>query len=312
MLARASPFFAVALLLAGCAADPFRAAPTAAHRGPVELDDTPFFPQEDYQCGPAALATVLARSGVSVQPRELVPKVYLPERGGSLQPELLAASRDHGRLPYVITPDFPALLAEVEGGRPVLVLQNLGVSLIPAWHYAVVVGFSPEDSAIVLRSGVERRRVTDAGVFLRTWKRGGNWGVVLLGPGELPAAPDRTRFLKAAAAAESAGHLGLAADAYRAAVARWPESRLASFGLGNAAYASGDLAEAERWYRRSLALAPGDPATLNNLAALAAEQGRCAEGARLIESAATRADLAAPLAASIAATRAEVAACAGD
>ena len=55
---------------------------------PVELTTVPFFPQEEYQCGPAALATVLTWTGVNVTPAELAPQVYLPERQGSLQLEI--------------------------------------------------------------------------------------------------------------------------------------------------------------------------------------------------------------------------------
>ncbi|HZD53601.1 MAG TPA: PA2778 family cysteine peptidase [Woeseiaceae bacterium] len=309
MFSRAFVFVLAALVLGGCAGDPFRSPATAAYRSPVELEDTPFFPQEDYQCGPAALATVLARSGVDVRPDELVPRVYLPGRHGSLQSELLAASRSYGRLPYVLAPELPALLAEVQAGRPVLVLQNLGVSAIPVWHYAVVVGFSPDDGEIVLRSGTDRRRVTDAGLFVKTWRRGSYWGVVLLRPGELPARPDQNRFLKAAAAAESAGFLPLAEASYRAAVARWPDSHLTALGLGNVAYAGGDLARAERWYRRALELEPRDAATLNNLAVVVAEQGRCGEGSRLVDRAMALTDVDAATAARIAETRAEIAAC---
>ena len=64
----------------------------------VELAGVPFFPQDDYQCGPAALATVLAHSGVRVTPEALVPQVYLPARHGSLQVEMLAAARRHDRV----------------------------------------------------------------------------------------------------------------------------------------------------------------------------------------------------------------------
>ena len=62
----------------------------------LELDSAPFFPQKDYQCGPASLATVMAYSGISVTPDDLVSKVYLPNRGGSLQVEMLAAPRSYG------------------------------------------------------------------------------------------------------------------------------------------------------------------------------------------------------------------------
>src|SRR5437868_2835012 len=39
----------------------------------LELTQVPFFPQDEYQCGPAALATALSASGVKITPQELVP-----------------------------------------------------------------------------------------------------------------------------------------------------------------------------------------------------------------------------------------------
>ena len=271
-------------LAGGCATDPFATAGLPGTEA-VELAETPFFPQEDYQCGPAALATLLVDAGVSVQPEALVPRIWLPGRRGSLQAEMLAASREYGRLPYVLPPAFPALLAEVAAGRPVLVLQNLGIRLLPAWHYAVVVGYRPAAREIVLRSGTDERRVTDAGVFARTWKRGENWALVLLRPGEMPAQADSRRYLAAAAAAESAGQLALAAAAYRTAAERWPDDPIAWLGRGNTAYAAGDAGRAEAMYRRSLELAPGSPAVLHNLAVTVAEAGRCAEARALLEAA---------------------------
>jgi hypothetical protein len=60
---------------------------------PIELADTPFFPQEALQCGPAALATVLGAAGVAAHPDALAREVYTPGLGGSLQLELVAAAR---------------------------------------------------------------------------------------------------------------------------------------------------------------------------------------------------------------------------
>lgn len=299
-----------AILLAGCAANPFDALPPRAHAAPMELTRTPFFPQEDYQCGPAALATVLTGTGVRVAPDDLVPLVYVPGRRGSFQAEIVAATRRHDRLPYIIAPEFAALLSEVESGRPVLVLQNLGIALIPAWHYAVVVGFSPDEGEVILRSGTDRRRITAASVFARTWKRSGNWGMVALRPGELPGGSDPDRYLEAAAAVEAAGRYDLAAPAYAAAVEKWPASAIAWLGLGNAAYHRGELDQAERGYRRALQLQPGNAAARNNLAAAVLEQGRCDEAARLMEAGNPAPGADAALAAALAATRADITACA--
>ena len=88
------------LLLTGCAATPqtdrlVDSIPESLVK-PVELTQVPFFPQEQYQCGPAALATLLSFQGQNVDLNELTRQIYIPERKGSLQLELITASRSHG------------------------------------------------------------------------------------------------------------------------------------------------------------------------------------------------------------------------
>ncbi|MCO4757980.1 MAG: hypothetical protein KC477_08145, partial [Oceanospirillaceae bacterium] len=91
------------LFLAGCSSKGvWREQASNLHQLPtsVELKDTPFFPQTKYHCGPAALATLLSATGVDTVPDELTPHVYLPERKGSLQVDLVATTRRFQRLPY--------------------------------------------------------------------------------------------------------------------------------------------------------------------------------------------------------------------
>ena len=240
---------------------------------------------------------------------ELVPLVWLPARRGSLQPELLAASRTFGRIPYVIAPDFAVLLGEVAAGRPVLVLQNLGIESLPQWHYAVVVGFSPVDGELILRSGEDRRRVMAAKLFMRTWARSGRWGMIALSPGELPATGDDARYLAAVAAMEATGHLDEAMAGYEAALSRWPDSSLAYLGLGNSLLQSGEAAAAVDRYRRALALAPDDLAVLNNLASVLADQGACHEAAGFLGRAERLAPADSPLLDALADTAREIAGC---
>jgi predicted double-glycine peptidase len=163
-----------ALAVAGCAGAPQLPPTTQA----VELATVPFFAQTEYQCGPAALATVLAHAGANVDAESLVPEVYVEGLKGSLQPELLGATRRHGFIPYVLEPDASALVAELGARRPVLVLQNLGLPRVPVWHYAVVVGVDGDN--VILRSGTEQRRIERAARFLRSWQRGSGWAFVAL------------------------------------------------------------------------------------------------------------------------------------
>ncbi len=276
-------FISSILLLSGCATTPqlerLRAKPPALPES-VELAAVSFFPQEAYQCGPAALATVLNWSGAKTTPEALAPQVYLPARQGSLQDELLGAARRAGRIPYVLKPEFEVLLAEVAAGHPVLVLQNLGLSWYPKWHYAVVVGYDLAQEQLVLRSGTRERRLTPFAVFERTWRRGQHWAVVTMAPEELPTTAEEFTYLRAIATLEQLNRWHDVGIAYEKALSRWPQSQLAQLGLGNSRYALGGVREAERIFRRITQEHPDSAPAFNNLAQTLADQRRWQEARR--------------------------------
>ena len=274
---------ALLVSLAGCASIPEQVRELPHDGVRVELADTPFHPQSRYQCGPAALTTVLQASGADVELDDIVAKVYIPGRQGSLQLEMLAATRTSGRLPYRIDGTLSALFAELEAGRPVVILQNLGVASIPRWHYAVVIGIDGDRERIILRSGQERRRETPIDVFLRTWSRGDFWGLVTLRPSELPENVDRARYFNTVVGLEQTGQSAAAALAWQAAVERWPGDTTARFGLGNALLAQGRLPAAEAQYRQLISMAPGLIVAYNNLALALARQQRHAEALQTID-----------------------------
>ncbi len=271
----------------------------------LELRGTPFFPQEDYQCGPAALATVLRASGVETDPATLAPQVFLPGRRGSLQAELIGATRRHGRLAYPLPGTGQALLAELAEGRPVLLLQNLGVARLPVWHYAVLVGYDASRNVAVLRSGRHERLEMRWQLFARSWDRAGRWAITTLPPGVMPAAADAMRYLDAAAGLEAAGQAHEAGTAYAAATARWPDEPFAWLGRGNVAHAGGDLEAAVDAYARAATLAPGNAAIRNNLGQALADAGCITESrAQLARAVALAAD--SGLAPTVEATRARI------
>jgi hypothetical protein len=273
----------VFVLAAACSSTPHVAQIAGARALPshVELEQTPFHPQTEHACGPAALATLLGAAGEAETPEALAREVFLPGREGAVQPEMAASLRAHGLLPYPISPDLDAVMAEVAAGRPVLVLQKLGFGPWPSWHYAVVVGYDTASGHFVLRSGTERRQSLRAAAFEATWGRADHWGLVALQPGTLPTDPDVTRYMGAAAGLEATGHLDDAARAYRAAAQHWPDEPLPWLGLANTAAYQKDWVAAELTYRRVLALEPGQAVAWNNRAEALRQLG-CLDAARRV------------------------------
>lgn len=257
-------------LLAGCAATPqtrtLLATPPASLVRAAELATTPFWPQERYQCGPAALATVLGANGLAVEPEQLVGEVYVPALQGTLPAEMAGAARRHGMLAYRLAPSLRDLLGEVAAGHPVLVLQNLGMDWLARWHFAVVVGYNLDKDEIILRSGTTRRWVTPLSVFERTWSRGDYWALVVLPAGDIPVSADALAYLQAVHDLENAGQSAAALPAYRAAAKRWPDQAAVWLALGNNRYASVDYEGAQTAFRTATRLAPGDARGWNNLA----------------------------------------------
>jgi len=252
------------LFLAGCSHHP-KLVTDFSQPNSIELTTTPFFPQEKYQCGPAALATLLVSTDVVTLPDLLVDQVYIPGRQGSLQLEMVATTRQHGRIPYIIEPTLSAIAAEIDAKRAVLVLQNLGLQSLPAYHYAVVIGVTDREE-FILRSGTTERHIMNKKAFWNSWQKAGSWAMVALKPGELPADGNLEQYVRAIAAAEESGNLQLAEKSYIALLQNHPENRTALFGLANTMFGQKQYRAAARFYKQLLDQEPENPVVINNLA----------------------------------------------
>lgn len=266
-----------ALLLAGCASleQPALTYPSDLPTR-VELVDTPFFADDSHYCGPAALATSLSAAGFPTRPEALIDQVFLPGRQGSLQIEMLSGARRQGAVATMISDSLQALFREIAAGHPVVVLQNLGLSWAPSWHYAVAVGYDMQAETLLLRSGPMKRQELSLRTFMHTWNRSERWAFVASQPDRLPVTATQAETVKALVAFERNASAPAAARAYRTGLARWPNNSTLAMGLGNALYANGDQNGAEAVFRQvvdSHHLA----AAYNNLARLLLERGNTAE-----------------------------------
>jgi len=231
----------------------------------IELTTVPFFPQEEYQCGPAALAALLVSSDVVTMPDLLSPALYIPKRKGTLQLEIIASIRSFNRIPYQLQPEVDDIIGELRAGRPVLVLQNLGLNIWPIYHYAVVVGVL-RNGSLILRSGNTERLIMDRDTFLKTWEKAGQWATVALKGNELPADHDIARYLSAVSRIEAIGNVRLAEECYKTVLAHHPYNDLAIFGLANTMFAQNNFTAAATFYSYLLRRNPDRAEAANNLA----------------------------------------------
>jgi len=292
------PALMLAAALCGCAALP----PAPGDRA-IQLVGIPAYAQDELQCGPAALASALNASGVEATPETLKPDLFIPGRQGSLQIELLAQTRVRERLPMILPPQESALVDALHDGQPPLLLLNLGVRSYPVWHYAVLVGYDPEQGYLLNDGKAEPSRYSRRS-FLRRWDWAGRWAMSVHAPDRIPQHAIAERWIAAAAPFEKSSP-AIAETAYRAAVQRWPDNALVQAAWGAQRYGAGALPEAVAALRKAVSLEPGNVAYANNLASLELARGCPAAGLAVLN----RIDpsLASPAnAAALRATRAEI------
>ena len=253
--ARFAGVFLILLLLSGCARNPVLLQSTYQALPPhAEITSVPFYAQTEFQCGPATLAMVLNHQDIETDVEQLIPQVFLPERDGSVQPEMLATVRRYEQLAYPIRGTMDALLGHLAAGDPVVVMQNLSLPIYPMWHYAVAIGYDLPNETLILRSGEVERHTMSFSRFDATWARTERWGFVVAAPGTLPAGITARNALEAISAYEESHGPEATLSSWQAFVERHPGNAMGQFALGNAFYADQQPDQAREAFERATEL----------------------------------------------------------
>lgn len=163
----------------------------------VELNGVPFFRGNANQSGPQVLASMLGQQHIRITPGLLVKPLKLPGAEASLQDNMEQLAAQYGLMVYPLDTSLAALLTQVAAGYPVMLRFSDGT----VWsepRYAMLVGYNRTKRTVLLRAGMERRRLMDFNKFESAWKDAGGWAVLILSPEQLPANVDKARWLKAA------------------------------------------------------------------------------------------------------------------
>lgn len=266
--ANLSSIFILCFLCVGCATRAVQTEALLAEPGdrPVMhlIQDVPFIDQTLGYCGPATLTMAMRRAGQDVTVDEIAAQIYTPGLKGSLQSDLIGASRRQGLMAVPIH-HLSALLDEVAAGHPVIIFENLGLTWAPNWHYALVLGYDLAKQEIIMHSGHEAYFRWDLKKFERSWMLGEYWGLVVLPAGELSVSADELVQVAAAYGLEQAQKYKEAEKSYNRILEKWPNSLVALIGLGNLAFQKRDQKKALEFLQRAVKAHPESVAAKHNL-----------------------------------------------
>lgn len=224
----------------------------------------PYISQEIGHCGPATLAMSIAATGSSYNMDEIIQQVYSPGAKGSLQENMISAARRQGFLAIPIT-GLQSLLKEIENKNVVIVFENLGINLIPQWHYALVTGYNLKNKTLTMHSGPYQNQIMDMAEFELSWRLTNYWALLILPPGKTSVSADEITHLNAAAALEKLENLEAAKKSYLGILKVWPKSLIGHIGLGNVYYQQGDYRSTVKYLEAAQALYPHSMEVSNNL-----------------------------------------------
>jgi hypothetical protein len=153
-------------------------------KGSTILPDIPFFKQEAFQCGPAALATVIdywhqrTGKGAWVTPEQLVPEIYSPTARGILGIDLEIYAKKHGFQSRQFAGKVLDLREAIDLGTPPIILVDYGFGFYQQGHFMVVTGYGP--GGIIVNNGLHENQFISEEDLDRIWRKTGYWAFLLL------------------------------------------------------------------------------------------------------------------------------------
>lgn len=135
------------------------------------IEGVPMYPQNDYMCGPASMASVVGYWGLHEEMSDVAKAVYEEKLKGTLPMDLLIYAKEKGFEASFYKGSLDDLREKVSKKTPLILFLNLGYDLYPVGHYIVVTGYSDRFKAVVAHSGTESEQVFTYDELLSVWAK---------------------------------------------------------------------------------------------------------------------------------------------
>lgn len=147
----------------------------------VLLHGVPFFRQDDLQCGPSALATVIhywyVKNNISKRPsyNDVVAAVYSPSAGGVLGIDLELYAKSIGFDTAQYSGNIADIRDNINKETPLIILVDYGFMVYQNNHFMVTTGYT--DSGIVVNSGRKQNEIISDRELEKIWQKTGFWSL---------------------------------------------------------------------------------------------------------------------------------------
>ena len=139
--------------------------------------DVPFYPQKAYQCGPAAMASVMSYWGRHDSPKTIAAEMFSETARGSLTLDMYLYATENGFEAKQGGASVEEIRHRVDSREPVIVLVDNGFWVVRIGHYLVVVGYS--DDGFFVHDGYKGNTFISFGDFEKKWSRTGRWALIM-------------------------------------------------------------------------------------------------------------------------------------
>ena len=165
--------------LSACGATSFDAIRSGLEARGHYIEGVPFVKQTEYDCGPAALASVLSFRGKAVDLARITASVYLPQLRGTLPMDLERYAQDDGFKTSSFAGNTAALKTAIGSNNPVICLLDLGFWFYRQPHFVTVIGFDDGNGLFIMHDGGTPNKTMVYEDFEKKWARAGNWIIVI-------------------------------------------------------------------------------------------------------------------------------------
>jgi ABC-type bacteriocin/lantibiotic exporter with double-glycine peptidase domain len=167
--------------LPGCGTASFDAVRPGLEAQGHYIEGVPFVQQAEFDCGPAALASVLSFRGRVVDLERIKAGVYLPKLRGALPMDLEHYAKEEGFRTSSSAGTHAALKSAVRSNIPVICLLDLGFWFYRQPHFVTVIGFDDGNGLFIMHDGGTPNRTMGYEDFEKKWARAGKW-MIVIGP----------------------------------------------------------------------------------------------------------------------------------